>query len=191
MPNQNEPADVLVIGAGAAGGAFTWRLSEAGLTVVCLEHGRWGRPNVSAGPRDDRQPRQLNGWSRDPDIRRRAEDYTVDSSESQISPLMHSGVGGTTAHWSGLCDLFHPSDFHVNPLLRGDGRHLMGTARIGDDPEASVLDLWGQARDADNLFVIDGSAFVTSAAVSPTATIQALALRTADYIVQERTDLKS
>jgi len=78
----------------------------------------------------------------------------------------------------------------VNTLARDNGRHLMGTVRMGDDPEASVLDRWGQARDADNLFVIDGSAFVTSAAVSPTATIQALALRTADYIVQERTDLK-
>ena len=61
---------------------------------------------------------------------------------------------------------------------------------MGDDPSTSVVDRWGQAHNADNLFVVDGSAFVTSGAVNPTPTIQALALRTADYIICERKDLK-
>jgi len=61
---------------------------------------------------------------------------------------------------------------------------------MGDDPKTSVVDKWGQAHDVDNLFIVDGSVFVTSAAVNPTPTIQALALRTADYIVAEREDLK-
>ena len=43
----------------------------------------------------------------------------------------------------------------------------------------------------DNLFIVDGSVFVTGAAVNPTPTIQALALRTADYIANERQDLKA
>ena len=76
------------------------------------------------------------------------------------------------------------------PLLRSGGWHLMGTARMGDDPEQSVVDANGQAHDADNLFVVDGSVFVTGAAVNPTPTIQALALRTADYICEKRSDLK-
>jgi len=42
----------------------------------------------------------------------------------------------------------------------------------------------------DNLFVVDGSVFVTCGAVNPTPTIQAIALRTAGYIARERTDLK-
>jgi choline dehydrogenase-like flavoprotein len=74
----------------------------------------------------------------------------------------------------------------VNPILRQGGWHLMGTARMGDSPETSVLNGWGQAHDVDNLFVVDGSTFVTSAAVNPTPTIQALALRTADHIIRER-----
>ena len=37
----------------------------------------------------------------------------------------------------------------------------MGTARMGDDPKRSVVDRNGQAHDADNVFVIDGSVFVT------------------------------
>ena len=67
----------------------------------------------------------------------------------------------------------------------------MGTARMGDDPARSVVERWGQSHDVDNLFIVDGSVFVTSAAVNPTPTIQALALRTADYIVANRSDLKA
>jgi choline dehydrogenase-like flavoprotein len=78
----------------------------------------------------------------------------------------------------------------ANPLLRGGGWHLMGTARMGNNPKRSVVDRNGQAHDADNLFIVDGSVFVTGAAVNPTPTIQALALRTADYICEKRGDLK-
>lgn len=72
------------------------------------------------------------------------------------------------------------------PLISDAGFHLMGTARMGDDPERSVVDRWGRAHDVPNLFVIDGSVFVTAAAVNPTHTIQALALRTADHIIAGR-----
>jgi hypothetical protein len=82
-------------------------------------------------------------------------------------------------------------DVIVNPLLENGGWHLMGTARMGADPDTSVVNEWGQTHDVDNLFVIDGSVFVTGAAVNPTPTIQALALRTAEYIANERGDLKA
>jgi choline dehydrogenase-like flavoprotein len=68
---------------------------------------------------------------------------------------------------------------------RNAGWHLLGTARMGDDPATSVVDRWGRAHDVPNLFIIDGSIFVTGACVNPTPTIQALALRTADYIKGE------
>ena len=82
------------------------------------------------------------------------------------------------------------TDIYVDPLMRQSGWHLMGTARMGEDSSNSVVDKWGQAHDVDNLFIIDGSVFVTGAAVNPTPTIQALALRTADYIIANRTDLR-
>jgi choline dehydrogenase-like flavoprotein len=72
-----------------------------------------------------------------------------------------------------------------NPM-RPSGWHLLGTCRMGDDPRRSVVDEWGRAHDVDNLFIVDGSVFVTSAAVNPTTTIQAVALRTADYIQRTR-----
>ncbi|MBX3026208.1 GMC family oxidoreductase [bacterium] len=60
------------------------------------------------------------------------------------------------------------------------GWHLMGTARMGRDPETSVVNEWGRSHDVRNLFIVDGSIFVTAAAVNPTNTIQALALYIAD-----------
>lgn len=76
----------------------------------------------------------------------------------------------------------------TNPL-RQSGWHLLGTCRMGDHPRASVVDRWGRAHDVPNLFIVDGSIFVTSAVGNPTTTIQALALRGADYICRERAAL--
>ena len=74
------------------------------------------------------------------------------------------------------------TDVMVNPHVRTSGYHLMGTARMGDEARDSVVDRHGKAHDVKNLFIIDGSIFVTAAAVNPTSTIQALALHIADYI---------
>jgi choline dehydrogenase-like flavoprotein len=75
------------------------------------------------------------------------------------------------------------------PLREGGAYHLMGTARMGDDPEQSVVDKWGRAHDVKNLFIIDGSIMVTSGAVVVTNTIQALALRIAEYVKKNAHDL--
>jgi choline dehydrogenase-like flavoprotein len=66
------------------------------------------------------------------------------------------------------------------------GYHLMGTARMGNDPARSVVNAWHQTHDVKNLFIVDGSSFTTSAGVNPTSTIGALALRAADGIWERR-----
>ena len=53
---------------------------------------------------------------------------------------------------------------------------------MGSDPQRSVVDKWCCAHDVRNLFIIDGSVFTTSGATEPTSTIQANALRIADYL---------
>jgi choline dehydrogenase-like flavoprotein len=78
------------------------------------------------------------------------------------------------------------TDVLTESPLRPSGWHLLGTCRMGDDAATSVLDRWGRSHDVPNLFIVDGSMFVTSAAVNPTTTIQALALRSADYIKRTR-----
>jgi choline dehydrogenase-like flavoprotein len=62
----------------------------------------------------------------------------------------------------------------------------MGTARMGTDSRKSVVNAQHRAHDVPNLYVVDGSSFTTSAAVNPTSTIGALALRAADNIWKER-----
>ncbi len=63
-------------------------------------------------------------------------------------------------------------------------RHLMGTCRMGNDPKKSVVDRNNRAHDIPNLLIVDGSSFVTAGRQQPTATIQALAYRAADYAIQ-------
>ncbi|HEY4171413.1 MAG TPA: GMC family oxidoreductase, partial [Rhodopila sp.] len=75
-------------------------------------------------------------------------------------------------------------DICVNsPILYG-GWHLLGTARMGTDPKRSVVNEWGRTHDVKNLFIFDGSIFVSSGGVNPTSTIQALALYIADQMKQ-------
>jgi choline dehydrogenase-like flavoprotein len=78
--------------------------------------------------------------------------------------------------------------YHESPIAVG-GWHLMGTARMGLDPARSVVNEWGRSHDVKNLFIVDGSIFVTSAGVNPTRTIQALALYVADAMKKNLANL--
>ena len=62
--------------------------------------------------------------------------------------------------------------------------HQVGTCKFGEDPKISVLDLNCRAHDVDNLYVVDGSFFVSSGAVNPTLTIVANALRVGDHLLE-------
>jgi choline dehydrogenase-like flavoprotein len=76
-------------------------------------------------------------------------------------------------------------DFGLSPIW---GWHLMGTARIGDDPATSVVDRFHQAHEVPNLYIADSSSLPTGGGVNPTSTIQALAARCADHIWKVRRD---
>ncbi len=126
----NDIADVLVIGAGAAGAAASWRLAARGMRVICLEQGGWTAPE--GGPADgaDWERRRLGDWSPNPNTRRTAADYPVTHAESPFRPLMFNGVGGSTVMWSALLPRMHPSDF---VMRQQDG--------VGDDWPIGYNDL--------------------------------------------------
>ncbi len=63
--------------------------------------------------------------------------------------------------------------------------HEVGTTRMGNNKNTSVLNKYNQAHDVNNLFVVDGGAFVSQADKNPTWTILALAMRASEYIVDQ------
>jgi choline dehydrogenase-like flavoprotein len=81
-------------------------------------------------------------------------------------------------------------DMSVTPLMRDCGWHLMGTARMGLNAKRSVVDPWGRAHDVPNLYVYDGSVFVTSSGFNPTGTICAIALRSVKHLIAQKRNQK-
>jgi choline dehydrogenase-like flavoprotein len=80
--------------------------------------------------------------------------------------------------------LFEPH-ITINELLPLYGTaHQCGTLRMGHDPASSVVDANCKAHDLDNLYVTDSSVFVSSAAVNPTLTIVANAMRVGAHILE-------
>jgi choline dehydrogenase-like flavoprotein len=67
----------------------------------------------------------------------------------------------------------------------GHSIHELGTCRMGDDPAKSVLNKWNQSHDVKNLFVVDGSSFVTGGSQNPTMTILALSMRASEYLAEK------
>lgn len=72
-----------------------------------------------------------------------------------------------------------------DPCVRMSGWHLMGTARMSEDPAQSVTDPWGTCHDIPNLHVFDSSTWPTSSGFNPAATQAALALRSAENLLQQ------
>jgi choline dehydrogenase-like flavoprotein len=67
----------------------------------------------------------------------------------------------------------------------GSGQHQTGTCRMGDDPQTSVVNKYGQVHDIDNLYVVDGSIFVTGGGFNPALTIMALGYWCGKHIVDK------
>jgi choline dehydrogenase-like flavoprotein len=102
-------------------------------------------------------------------------DYTL--SENSLRMLEHSVARGRE-----VLEASGARETAAESPLAPAGWHLMGTTRMGTDPASSVVNEWGRSHDVPNLFIIDGSIFVTAAGVNPTNTIQALSLYIADTI---------
>ena len=70
--------------------------------------------------------------------------------------------------------------------VTGNCSHQHGTARMGNEPDTSVLDRSCRAHEVENLYVVDGSPFPTATGANPTLTIMANAWRVAEKIVAQR-----
>nr|MBP8310522.1 GMC family oxidoreductase [Burkholderiaceae bacterium] len=108
--------------------------------------------------------------------------YRLDENSRRM--LQHGlDRGSEVMHAAGATDIY------TEGPMRLAGWHLLGTARMGTDPQRSVVNEWGRCHDVRNLFIVDGSVFVTSGGVNPTSTIQAVALYIADAMKQRLANL--
>jgi choline dehydrogenase-like flavoprotein len=81
-------------------------------------------------------------------------------------------------------DVLEGQSYAGGRLGIGGVAHQNGTVRFGTDPATSALDVNCRMHEVDNLYVTDSSFFVSSAAVNPTLTIIANAIRVADHIIE-------
>lgn len=110
-----------------------------------------------------------------------------------IPVVQFTYAGNDRALWrdmgATLEEIFHEAGtelFFKDERMNGFASHEVGTCRMGTDPRASVLTPFNQAHEVPNLFVVDGSAFVTFPEKNPTLTIMALAVRASRHIAERR-----
>ena len=146
----DDPVDVLIIGAGAAGAAFAWSLAETRMNILCLEQGDWMDPARYPTAGFDWEMRALGDFALSPNTRKRPEDYPVNDSGSPIAVSMFNAVGGSTILYAGHFPRLHPSDFRVRTLdgvaddwpidyatlapYYAENDRMMGVAGLAGDP---------------------------------------------------------
>lgn len=129
-------------------------LSSNNVSLDPVVRDKWGRPALRTTYKD--HPHDL---------------ATMKFFQQRSNELME--VAGATKIWG-------------EPPLAGQtgSPHLLGTCRMGNDPDSSVVDRFHRSHDVPNLFICDGSSLVTSGRGQPTMTIQALAFRAAEHIAE-------
>ncbi len=127
------------------------------------------------------------------DLPNRNNRVTIDEGGAITVSYTHNNMEGherLVKRLDGALDTFsdqkHPimqHHFQMSSLLPIYGTaHQCGTARFGDNPQGSVADSWCRAHEVDNLYITDSSIFPSSAAVNPTLTIVANAMRVAEHL---------
>lgn len=140
-----EVADVIVVGSGPSGSIVTQTLAAQGFSVICLEQGDWINASDFPGNHPEWELLIQERWAHDPNVRRRPADYPVDVADSDMWPVMYSGVGGRSLIFGGHWPRLMPSDFRVRSL---DG--------IADDWPISYEDLRPYYEEVDRFIGVSG-----------------------------------
>lgn len=146
-----------------------------------------GRAMSWAGNIED-LPEERNRVVLDPELKD-SDGIPAPRIEYQISENTRKSLDFTLQRMTEMHEAAGARHIFQTPLWREAPGHILGTARMGNDPRTSVVDAYCRSHDVDNLFIVDGSVMVTSGAVNPTATIAALALRTAEHIADTAAEL--
>jgi choline dehydrogenase-like flavoprotein len=104
--------------------------------------------------------------------------YT-ENDEKMIRDFLEQGAG--ILEKAGCRDIV-PNDSKQAPGL---DIHEMGGARMGNDPQTSILNKWNQVHSCKNVFVTDGACMTSVGNQNPSLTFMALTARAANYAVEE------
>jgi choline dehydrogenase-like flavoprotein len=136
----------------------------------------------------------IDFWLQSEDLPDPANRVTIDAEGKTTLAIEHVDLEGhrrLTAKLEGMLTdigchdrLMSRSLYLSQHIPIGGTAHQAGTLRFGLDPKTSVLDLNCKAHDLDNLYVVDASFFVSIAAVNPSLTIMANALRVGDHLLE-------
>ena len=111
--SDNDPVDVLIIGAGASGAAVAWSLAETRMHILCLEQGDWMNSSTYPTTAKNFEAQQFGAYSTNPNVRGLATDYPINNDGSPINVVNFNGVGGSTVMYAAHFPRLHPSDFKV------------------------------------------------------------------------------
>ncbi len=92
MANNEDIADVVVIGAGASGAAFTWSLAQAGINVVCLEQGGWVPTDAFPTSDADAQIHLQTDFHPDPGFRGLPADFAPANRTREVQAVSAAGM---------------------------------------------------------------------------------------------------
>jgi choline dehydrogenase-like flavoprotein len=106
---------------------------------------------------------------------------TNDVPKDDLYKKLHSMLGRLGMHEH---HLLHRFAYMKNDIPVAGCAHQAGTARMGADPAASVVDVDCKAHELDNLYVVDTSVFPSIGAVNPALTAMANSLRVGDHLLE-------
>jgi choline dehydrogenase-like flavoprotein len=167
---------------GAASGQLPWGRAHHRVYREMLDH------RVNVGIACDDLPEEHNRVTLDPVLKDSNGipapkiDYTIGENTRR---MMEHGIARATE----VLTAAGARNIHSSRTALNYPGHLLGTARMGTDPERSVVNEWGRSHDVRNLFIVDGSVWVTGGGLNPTSTIQAVALYIADQMKRRLANL--
>ncbi len=126
-----------------------------------------------------------NRCTLDPEVRDRwgipALRFNVTRGENELA--MRTDMAATAAEMLEAVGARDVATFDRPEVPPGTANHEMGTARMGRDPDTSVLNRFNQCHDVPNLFVTDGACMTSSACQNPSLTYLALTARACAHAV--------
>jgi choline dehydrogenase-like flavoprotein len=99
----------------------------------------------------------------------------------RLDDYVRAGLAAARAAHAEIFDRLGATEIEHRDAPEGAG-HIMGTARMGEDPKSSVVDRNLRSHDHPNLFILGSAMFPTGATANPTLTIAALSLRSCESV---------